>query len=541
MLMLTAGLLSLITGAVLLIWGSQPYALPPFSGDQPLVFGGITVPTQGLWVLGATIVIVAALWVLLQRTAIGRALRACAENPAAATLMGISVPGMTLFSFSLAAAIAAIAGIVIAPVTSLEFDTGSVFSIYGFIAVAIGGIGSFPGAIAGGLLLGLASQLATAYISSLFSSALSVGLLLAVLIWRPSGLFKAGKARRQDVREEIHVHRGIIRLSTQSQWLWGTVGLGVAILLPMTMREGGLLGSIVITGILFIALLGLNVLTGYAGQVSLGQAGFMAIGGYTAGYLSVQYNISPLFGTLAGVVISLLCAVGLALITMRLRGLYLALATLAFSLLIDSLTIGLDNITGGPSGLTGIPSFTIGSFDFGTQIRMYYLVLGVIVVSLLMLAGAMRSKFGRALQAIRTDQTAAAALGINVPLHKLAAFSIAAVFASVAGSLYAFDFNFLSPDMVSTMKSLELVTMMVIGGEGILIGPLFGAALLTLLPTAVEALSIYKTFANGALLVLFFLYLPEGMFGGVVRLFSAAGRWGRRVGYDPLPAKGSVP
>ncbi len=154
---------------MLVIWGSQPYALPPFSGDQPVAFGGITVPTQGLWVLGATIVIVAALWVLLQRTAIGRALRACAENPAAATLMGISVPGMTLFSFSLAAAIGAIAGIVIAPVTSLEFDTGSLFSIYGFIAVAIGGIGSFPGAIAGGLLLGLASQLATAYISSLFS------------------------------------------------------------------------------------------------------------------------------------------------------------------------------------------------------------------------------------------------------------------------------------------------------------------------------------------------------------------------------------
>ncbi len=172
---------------------------------------------------------------------------------------------------------------------------------------------------------------------------------------------------------------------------------------------------------------------------------------------------------------------------------------------------------------------------------MYYLVLAVIVVSLLLLAGALRSKFGRALQAIRTDQTAAAALGINVPLHKLAAFAIAAVFASVAGSLYAFDFNFLSPDMVSTMKSLELVTMMVIGGEGILIGPLFGAALLTLLPTVVEALSIYKTFANGALLVLFFLYLPEGMFGGVVRLFGAARRWSRRIGYNPLPAKGGVP
>lgn len=540
MLMLTAGLLAVITGALLLFWGSQPYALPPFSGQVPWQVGGLVIPTQGVWVLGTTVVVVAALYALLQRSGVGRALRACAENPAAASLMGISVPRMTLLSFSLAAAIGACAGIVIAPATSLQFDTGTLFTIFGFIAVAIGGISSLPGAIAGGLLLGLASQFATAYISSLFSSALSLGLLLAVLLFRPSGLFTAGKAMRQDVREEPRVQRVVIRLRGMTGWTLSAIGLAVAAVLPLVLPGGGILASLVITGILFISLMGLNVLMGYAGQVSLGQAGFMAIGGYTAGYLAVQYDVPPVLGVLAGVVLSLVCALALALITMRLRGLYLALATLAFGLLVDSLAIGLDDITGGPSGLVGIPPFAIGRFEFATPLSMYYLVLGVIVVLLWVLAGALRSDFGRALQAIRTDQTAAAALGINVARHKIAAFAISAALASIAGSLYAFDFNFLAPEMVGTGRSLELVTMMVIGGEGTLIGPLLGAGLLTMLPTMFQALSTFKTFANGTLLVVFFLYLPEGMFGGLVRIVRAIGGIARPRKTATLPAQGLV-
>ena len=129
----------------------------------------------------------------------------------------------------------------------------------------------------------------------------------------------------------------------------------------------------------------------------------------------------------------------------------------------------------------------------------------------------MRSGFGRALKAIRTDQMAAAALGINVVRYKLAAFLISVTLASLAGSLYAFFFHFLSPDMVGTPRSLELVAMLVIGGEGTLVGGLFGASLLTLLPVIFAPLAIYKTFASGALLVSSFLYLPQGIFGALIQ------------------------
>lgn len=526
MLMMTAGLMTFLEGLILVVWGNQPFTLAAFSSERPIEVAGMLLPSQGLWVIGVTVCVVVMLWWLLQRSTAGQALRACAENATAASLVGISVERMSLLSFGLAASIAAIAGIVIAPATSLQFDTATVFTISGFIAVAIGGVGSFPGAIAGGLLLGIVSQFATAYISSLFSSALSLGLLLLVLLWRPSGLLSVGITRRQDVREEPRARNGVVRLGGRSGWILGGLLFAVAVLAPVFVPEGAVFSSLIITGILFIAVMGLDLLMGYTGQVSLGQAGFMALGGYTAGYLTVQHEVSPLAALFAGMAVSLVCSFILALVTVRLRGLYLALGTLAFGLLVDACAIGLDDITGGPSGLVGIPSFSVGPVSFDTPVSMYYLVLGIVTVLLITLAGGLRSGFGRALQAIRTDQLAAAALGINVFRYKLAVFAISAALASLAGSLYAFYFHFLAPEMVGTKVSLEMVTMLVIGGEGTLIGPLFGACLLTLLPTVFQPLAQFKLLATGGLMVFFFLCLPEGIYGSLV-LWLARRRQGR--------------
>ena len=516
-LMLTAGLLTMIEGFALVVWGSQPYAMPPFFGEAPLVFGPIRVPTQAFWVIGATGVCVVTLWLLIAKSRLGKGLRACAENPAAASLMGIDVPRMTLLSFGLATLIAAIAGVTVAPTTSLQFDTGRLFTISGFVAAAIGGIASFPGAIIGGLFLGLATQLTTAYISSLFSTAIALLILLVVLILRPSGLVQAGVGKRQDTRDEKATGH-VARLPANLALPLAAAVLAAAALVPFVVSDNGILSGFVIAGILFLTLMGLDVLMGYAGQVSLGQAGFMAIGGYTSGYLSINYEIAPLLAIFAGIGVSLACALVLSVVTLRLRGLYLALATLAFGLLVDSCTVGFLDITGGPSGLVGIPPFSVASVEFATPRSMYYVVLALDVIIFLGLSGAMRSGFGRALKAIRSDQMAAAALGINTVRYKLAAFMISVTLASLSGSMYAFFFNFLSPEMVGTGRSLELVAMLIVGGEGTLVGGLSGALLLTLLPTMFQPLAIYKTFASGALLVASFLYLPQGLYGAVVQI-----------------------
>lgn len=519
MLMLTAGLLTVIEGLALVVWGSQPYAVPAFSSERPIDFAGIRVASQGLWIAGVSATVIAGAWYVLARTATGRALVACAENPLAARLLGVDVARLTLLSFGAAALIGAIGGAVVAPIMSLQFDAGRVFTNAGFIAVAIGGMSSLPGAIAGGFFLGVAEQLAAFYVSSLFANALALAVLLLTLLIRPQGLLTRRSARRADVREEPRIHRAVIRLPGRAALAAGLAAIiGLAVLPRLV--EGGLLSSLTITGILFIAVLGLDVLMGYAGQVSLGQAGFMAIGGYTSAILATTYGVPPLLGIAAGIVLALAAALLLSAVTMRLRGAYLALATLSFGLLVDAMVVGLTELTGGPSGLVGIPALSIGPVDFATPLSMYYLVLGLIVILIVALAGALRSDFGRALLAIRADQTAAAALGIGVLRHKLAAFAIAAALAALSGSLYAFHIRYLGPEMVATPRSFELIAMLILGGEGMLVGGLPGAALITLLPTVFQPLAGYKTLAEGAILVIAFQYLPSGLLGSLARLLT---------------------
>jgi branched-chain amino acid transport system permease protein len=314
------------------------------------------------------------------------------------------------------------------------------------------------------------------------------------------------------------------------------IGLIVLLLLPWIITRPDWLGAVVLTGILFIGVMGLSVLMGYAGQVSLGHAGFMAIGGYVAAVLATTYGWPPLLGTLVGLFAAVACSIILALTTMRLRGAYLALATLAFGLVIDSLTVGMMATTGGPSGLVGIPFFSSGNYVFDSDRSMYFLVLFISVVIFMLLHAAMGRRYGRALMAVRADPVAAAALGMNVPALKLSAFAISAALASLAGSLYAFYFQFLSPEMVSTRRSFEMVTMLVIGGQGTLIGPIIGVALLTVLPTLFQPLVLYKTMAEGVLLLLTFRYLPGGVLGGLAML----GRKMRRTMLGLSPAQGSL-
>jgi branched-chain amino acid transport system permease protein len=517
MVMLTAGLLTLFMGLTLLVWGSQPYQLPPWSGYAPVQVGAIRIPTQAFWEFGITLLLVVALWYVLTQTMLGKALRACSENRYAASLMGIDVQRMTIVSYMMGVALGAVGGMVFGPVVSLQFDAGNFFTTEGFIAVAIGGFGSFFGALFGGLGLGTIQQFAAGYVSSVFSTTVALLLLLVALIWRPNGIFAARSSRREDVREATpHLIGARVGLELPTVRVLGVIAVIVVAVLPALVGSS-LLNSLVITGIVFIAVLGLDVLMGYAGQVSLGHAAFMAIGGYGAAYVSAKMGWPPLVGLLVGLVISLIAAWLLSIITVRLRGHYMALATMAFGLLIDSLTTGMSGITGGPSGFSGIPHLSIGSWSLDTTLANYYFVWGLAIVSVVLLRNALRSDFGRALRAIRADPIAARALGIDVPRYKLIAFLIAAGFASVAGSLYAYFFQFLSPEMVGINQSFALITMLVVSGEGTLAGTVVGVFLLTMLPIAFQGLATYKTLASGALLVVALLFLPSGISGAVVR------------------------
>jgi len=529
-LILTAGLLTFFEGATLLIWGSQPYAVPSFFGDTPFIVAGIRVPTQTAAIVPITAVVVAVLAYTLARTTVGKALRACGENPLAAALMGIDVPRLTLLSYAAAAGLGALGGAAVGPLASLQFDTDRYFTNAGFIAVALGGMGSFFGAVVGGLALGLAEQLASGYISSVFAPTISFVLLLGVLVWRPRGMLGA-RVRRIDVPDAFERSAPVIRF-TGGRGLAIVATMCAAILVaPLALRGSGLTASLVIAGVFVVAILGLDLLMGYAGQVSLGHAAFMAIGGYATAILVIRTQVEPLLAMAAGLVITLAVALVVSAVTARLRGVYMALATLAVGLLVDSLLVGLPDLTGGPSGLTGIPPFSVAGVAITSDVGNYYLVWGIVGIIAFILANLARSDFGRALQAIRADPIAAASLGIPVARYKTAAFMLSAACASLAGSLYAFDFRYLAPELVSTPRSLEMVTMLVLGGQGTLVGPVLGAVLITVLPSLVQPLAAYKTLVEGALLVAVLLYLPGGL-AGLLAMAARVGSpatWRRRA------------
>ncbi len=179
----------LIKGAAMFIWGKDPYDLPAFSGRNPISFLGAVIQPQYLWVIGFLIITVIALSIFFDRTIIGNAMSACADNAVAASLVGINVKRMILLSFALSAGIGAVAGITVTPISLMEYDRGVMLAIKGFGAAILGGLGSFPGAILGGLIIGSIESFGAGLISSGYKDAFALLVLMAVLFFKPSGIF----------------------------------------------------------------------------------------------------------------------------------------------------------------------------------------------------------------------------------------------------------------------------------------------------------------------------------------------------------------
>ena len=185
----TIGASFFIRGVAMMIWGKNPFDLPPFSGRNPIPFLGAVIQPQGLWVIGCLVAVVIVLTLFFDRTIMGKALRACAVNANASSLVGINVKFMVLVSFALSAAVGALGGIMITPISLMEYDRGAMLAVKGFSACVLGGIGNFPGAVIGGLLIGLIESFGAGLISSGYKDVFALLVLLAVLFVRPNGLF----------------------------------------------------------------------------------------------------------------------------------------------------------------------------------------------------------------------------------------------------------------------------------------------------------------------------------------------------------------
>lgn len=269
---------------------------------------------------------------------------------------------------------------------------------------------------------------------------------------------------------------------------------------------------------------GLNVIQGYAGYVSICQATFFGIGAYasaivtgTLGWpIAVGFGAAALAGFLSGMFIGWP--------SLKMRGHYFAIATMAFAVLVSSVMLNWKALTGGDAGLQDIPRPDPGVFGFesGDPRSYYYLVLFAAILSILFVSRLVRSRMGRAIIAVRENEAVAAAIGIDTTMAKRLAFSISAVLGAIAGAFYVHYINFVNPTPFHLGVSLNAILAVIIGGAGTVWGPVIGSALVVFLPEYLRVATEYRLITYGALIILVMIFMPRGVMG-IVDRFGHAG------------------
>jgi len=300
----------------------------------------------------------------------------------------------------------------------------------------------------------------------------------------------------------------------------GLLALAAAIaLLPLALSNKYFYDIAVLVGLNAIVCVGLNLLIGYAGQISLGHAGFFGLGAYGSAILASRYGWPPPAAMLSTTfaVAALAYVVGRPIL--RLKGHYLAMATLGLGVIIYMVITTEDSFTGGPDGISVVP-FRIGGIVLQGE-RVWYWVVGVLLLAAVWLAlNLIDSPAGRALRALHSSEVGAEVVGINAAEHKLMVFVISAVFASVAGSLAAHYSGYVTPGKVAFLHSIELVTMVVFGGMASTFGAVVGAAVLTTLPQLLTVFEDYEMMVFGAVMIGTMIFLPRGVVPSLARLLQ---------------------
>ncbi len=293
----------------------------------------------------------------------------------------------------------------------------------------------------------------------------------------------------------------------------------VASVLPLLFKEKpSIIGYINIAIIYAISVEGLNLLLGVAGQISLGHAAFMAIGGYTSALLVMKLGFPSLVGVLLGATAAGIFGLIIGFPSLRLKGFYLAIATMALGSTITDI-IKRIAITGADRGLTNIPAISIFKFKFESEISKYYLFFAIFMITVFLIRNLLNSKSGKAFRAMRDSELAATTFGVNISYYKVLAFVISSFLAGLSGALYAHSISYLHPMNFGLGLSVELLAITIIGGLATLWGPIMGSLLWILVPRLFGAkLEAMAGVLFGAILILVVLFLPRGLYEIVLKI-----------------------
>lgn len=308
------------------------------------------------------------------------------------------------------------------------------------------------------------------------------------------------------------------------------------ILFPLITANRYHISVMTLVGIYTIIVVGLNLLMGYAGQISLGHAGFFGIGAYCSGLLNVKLGLSPWATSVMAVILTAGIAYLIGIPTLRLRGHYLAMATLGFGEVIFVILSKLDWLTQDPDGLPGIEPFSIWRLQFNSNFATgQYCLAWIVALAVLILSlNITNSRVGRAFRAIHGSEMAASGMGVDIPKYKVQVFVLSAVYAAIAGCLYAHFRAFIAASTFHLQTSIKLVTMVVLGGMGNIWGAVLGTVLLTWLPEWLIGVDEYDIMVYGMLLMGAMIFMPDGLVGRLpswsrwlYQKLCLAYKWGR--------------
>ena len=511
-LLATIGISLVLDQVVQLLCSPDPRALPSPLPDLRLHIGGGTIGPLDLLIAAIGIGSAALLFLFLRFTKLGWAVRATAQDHDAARQMGVDTDRVNLAVFAIASALGGVSGVLVGMYyNSIDPNMSFDATLKGVVAMMIGGLGNVPGAIAGGLLLGLTESFGIALFGSSYRNLFAFALLILILVAAPSGLFSRRRILPPEPLTGTFIARSrpvLVPRSAVTALIVAAALLGLAPA-PYLLQT--------LTNALLSALLALSLtlVAGTVGQVSLGQAALLAIGGYASALLALDFGwpfdvTVPLAGLITAGLGTLLVYPAL-----RMRGHYVSIATLGIGEIVALVILNWTGLTRGAMGLTAIPPPALGGVTLASVASLYWLALALVVAIGLLQARLLRSHLGRAWRAIREDEVAARSYGVAADRDKALAFAFGGFGAGIGGAVTAHLYSYIDYQTFNAQLSILALTMVILGGLGNVLGAVLGAVILSALPELFRAAAEYRMLIYGLVLLLLIRFRPQGLLGTV--------------------------
>jgi branched-chain amino acid transport system permease protein len=528
---LTLGLAILGEGVLLQIYGGEPRALrAPVRSDSLFTVGSYGVNASTLIAVGVAVVVVTGLGLFLYRTTFGLGIRATSEGGVTASMFGINPTVVNTAVWAIGGALGAVTVLLVAPVNQLSPSFMTYYLLVAFVAVVLGGFESIAGVVIGAMAFGIVQSLVATYLTNRLTATVSFLVIVLVLFFLPKGLLgrllphvpepSLPRYRRFRLRlpamaflrgDQGHARQRSVLRSSPAVLLLPIVIAGITIAVaPGLSSTTQLLVAMIASYV--IATVGTDVIFGFSGQLSLGQAGFMLVGAYVSAIGQQRYGVPFLLSLVVSAMACALLGLAFGWPASRLSGVYLMVTTLAFVLAVPELASFFSNVTGGDNGMVNaVPAWIGGTVDRNLRLLTFAVIVAAVVCVAVM--AVCRAKPGRQWKAVRANADAAAANGVSVGHQKVLAFVVGAALSGLGGALVSSLTGYLSPQSFGLWDSIYLVVAVVIGGRGSALGALIGASLVVGVPYLTSGSSAWSGIALGIALIVVLLFRPAGVRG----------------------------